>query len=221
MLGVVSGAIRFAVFDLDGTLVDSLRDLADAANGLAAAYGRPPLADAAVAGMIGDGAGVLVQRVCAAAGLDATPPDAVTRFLAIYDRLMLVHTRPYPGVPAMLAALAGRVPLAVLTNKPHEPMRRMLDAFDLSPHFVACLGSDAGFPRKPDPTALRHLMAQADATPDATLLVGDSAIDLDTARRGGVRLCLARWGFGYRPEFEPLPPGDLAIDSPAELVGLI
>jgi phosphoglycolate phosphatase len=171
--------------------------------------------------MIGDGAGVLVQRVCAAAGLGATPPDAVTRFLAIYDRLMLAHTRPYPGVPAMLETLAARLPLAVLTNKPHEPMRRMLDAFDLTRHFAACVGSDAGFPRKPDPAALRHLMAQADAAPDTTLLVGDSAVDLDTARGGGVRLCLARYGFGYRPELEPLTPGSLAIDAPGDLIGIV
>jgi phosphoglycolate phosphatase len=218
---LVSARFRLVVFDLDGTLVDSLQDLADAANALATEYGRPLLPDAAVAGMIGDGAGVLVQRVCAAAGLEATPPDAVRRFLAIYDRVMLAHTRPYPGVPAMLDVLAARVPLAVLTNKPHEPMRRMLDAFDFTRHFVACIGSDAGFPRKPDPTALRHLMAQAEAASDATLLVGDSAIDLDTARRGGVHICLARYGFGYRTAERGLRPGELVIDSPGDLVDLV
>ena len=218
MLSAVSLSFRLIVFDVDGTLVDSLQDLADIANALAAEYGRPAPPDAAVAGMIGDGAGVLVQRVCAAAGLEATPPDAVPRFLAIYDRLMLTHTRPYPGVPAMLDALASRGPLAVLTNKPDPAMRRMLDAFDLTRRFVACLGSDAGFPRKPDPAALRHLMAQAGATPDTTLLVGDSAIDLDTARRGGVRVCLARYGFGYRTAETGLRGDEWVIDRPEDLL---
>ena len=217
----VPASISLVVFDLDGTLVDSWKDLADAANALVGEYGRPALPDAAIAEMIGDGAGVLVQRVCTAAGLGTAPPDAVPRFLAIYDRVMLNHTQPYPGVPAMLDALGARVPLAVLTNKPHEATRRMLDAFDLARRFTACIGSEAGFPRKPDPTALCHLVAQAGATRDTTVLVGDSAIDLDTARRAGVRVCLARYGFGYRPEFEPLRPGELAVDSPADLVRII
>ena len=221
MLAVMPSGLRLVVFDLDGTLVDSLQDLADAANALVAEYGCPAIPDAAVAGMIGDGAGVLVQRVCAACGLDPAPPDAVPRFLAIYDRLMLVHTRPYPGVADALDALAVRVPLAVLTNKPHDAMRRMLDVFDLSRRFVACVGSDLGFPRKPDPAALRHLMAQAGSAPESALLVGDSAIDLETARRAGVRLCLARYGFGYRPELEPLEPGDLTVDRPEELAKII
>ena len=214
-------SLRFVVFDLDGTLVDSWKDLADAANGLVAGYDRPTLADAAIASMIGDGAGVLVQRVCAAAGLESTPPDAVPRFLEIYGRVMLTHTRPYPGVPAMLGALAARVPLAVLTNKPQAATRQMLEAFDLARHFSACIGSEAGFPRKPDPSALHHLIAQAGATSETTLLVGDSAIDLDTASRAGVPLCLARYGFGYRPDLEPMRPGDLAIDTPADLIKIV
>lgn len=221
MLSPVSTSFRLVVFDLDGTLVDSWKDLADAANALVGEYGRPALADAAIAEMIGDGAGVLVQRVCAAAGLEAMPPDTVQRFLAIYDRVMLTHTAPYPGVPAMLDALGSRVPLAVLTNKPQEATRRMLEAFDFTRHFVACIGSDAGFPRKPDPTALWHLIAQAGATRDTTVLVGDSAIDLDTARRAGVPLCLVRYGFGYRPALEPLRPGELAVDTPGDLVDLV
>ena len=217
----VSARFSLVVFDLDGTLVDSWKDLADAANALVGEYGRPSLPDAAIAEMIGDGAGVLVERVCAAAGLEAEPPDAVPRFLAIYDRVMLNHTLPYPGVPAMLAELGSRVPLAVLTNKPHEAARRMLEAFDLARCFTACIGSEAGFPRKPDPVALWHLIEQAGATRDTTVLVGDSAIDLDTARRAGVRVCLARYGFGYRPALEPLRPGELAVDNPADLVRII
>src|SRR5438552_526984 len=105
------------VFDLDGTLVDSRRDLAESVNQLIVDRGRPPLPEASVGHMAGAGAAVLVQRAFAAAGL-AADPDAVVQFLAIYNQRLLKYTRPYPGIVDVLDRLARQTLLAVLTNKP-------------------------------------------------------------------------------------------------------
>src|SRR4029079_6981664 len=106
------------VFDLDGTLVDSSVDLANAVNALLAELGAPRLADTAIVAMVGEGAGVLVRRALAASGLDPDTPQALERFLAHYDRHLLAHTAPSPGMVEALDAIGARVPLAVLTNKP-------------------------------------------------------------------------------------------------------
>ncbi len=209
------------VFDLDGTLVDSWLDLAVSANALVVEYGGRPLPERVVADMVGDGAGALVERVFAAAGLGAPPADAVARFLAIYDRHLLDHTRPYPGVPALLAALAERGSLAVLTNKPSGPTRRLLDGTGLASFFRAVVAGDGPLPRKPDPAGLRHLMDEFGAGPRETLLVGDSAVDLETARRAGTGVCLARYGFGFRADALALRGDEFVVDTPAAIDAIV
>src|SRR5712691_844767 len=108
---------RLYVFDLDGTLVDSRRDIAESANALLETCGARPLPEETIGRMVGDGAATLVARAFAAAGIER-PTDALNRFLAIYDTRLLKHTRPYPQMPEVLEALGARAPLAVLTNKP-------------------------------------------------------------------------------------------------------
>jgi phosphoglycolate phosphatase len=184
------------IFDLDGTLIDSRRDLAESTNEMLASYGAPPLPIEAVTAMVGEGAAVLVERALAASGLDPRTPGALDRFRAIYDRRLVVHTRPYPGIVDVVRQAAVRSALAVLTNKPETPARRLLDAFDLTSSFRWVIGGDGAFARKPDPAGARFLLTAAGARPEATLLVGDSAVDLETARRAGVRPCLAAYGFG-------------------------
>ncbi len=213
---------RLYVFDLDGTLVDSRRDLADSANELLEQCGAPPLTEEHVGRLAGDGAATLVARVFAASGLPQ-PADALARFLAIYDRRLLNHTRPYPGIPETLAALGARARLAVLTNKPLASTRRILYALDLSSAFDSqnVLGGDGPLARKPDPGGLRHLAAAADATMSSTLLIGDSSVDLHTARNAGARLCLARYGFGFSGvSAAELTAADRTIDEPSELLTL-
>jgi len=213
---------RLFVFDLDGTLVDSLRDLADSANELLAACGGRSLDTEAVGRMVGEGAGTLVARVFAAANIPR-PDDALERFLAIYDTRLLNHTRAYDGIPGALADISGRAALAVLTNKPLVATRRILDGLDLSRFFepAAVLGGDGPLARKPDPAALRALCVRADVPTSEATMVGDSLVDWETARNAGTQICLARYGFGFR-QFprERLNGRERLIDAPAELLNL-
>jgi phosphoglycolate phosphatase len=211
--------ISFFVFDLDGTLVDSLRDIAEAANAVLGECGCAPHSEQAIGGMVGDGAGMLIARAFAAADCPA-PPDALDRFLRAYDSRLLRFTRPYAGIPELLEALAARGTLGVLTNKPLGATRAILDALDLSAHFGdRILGGDGPHPRKPDAAGLEQLMSRAHVLPARTLMVGDSLIDFRTARNAGAHVCLARYGFGFHdfPTHE-LRAGDRVIDHPLALL---
>ena len=218
----MSHPLQLIVFDLDGTLVDSRRDIADAANALLVSCGAAPIPEEGIGRMVGDGAGTLVARAFKASGVER-PPDALQRYLAFYDARLLNHTRPYDGIPAVLEALGRGAALAVLTNKPIASTRRILDGLHLARYFPAecVLGGDGPFPRKPDPAALRHLTARANANADSTLMVGDSAIDWRTARAAPARVCLARYGFGFDSvPVEELGVEDRVIDAPADLLHL-
>jgi phosphoglycolate phosphatase len=193
----VSRARRFVVFDLDGTLVDSRRDLALSANLLLEGYGGRPLDEATVTTMVGEGARVLVERVLAAAGLTADVDEALARFAAIYDRHLVEFTRPYAGVAGAVARLAEHSMLGVLTNKPQRPAEFILEHFGLAPHFAQVVGGGVVWPRKPAPDALLAMMSRAGVAAGDTALVGDSWVDLETARAAGVQICLARYGFGF------------------------
>lgn len=209
--------IALVVFDLDGTLVDSKRDLADAANALVAELGGRALPVDRIAEMVGEGAALLVRRALTAAELDPDIPHALARFLELYDERLLRHTDLYPGMRETLHALAGRATLSVLTNKPSRAAERILEGVRVRGLFRDVGGGDTPFGRKPDPAGLHHLMAIAGATPASTLLVGDSRIDLETARRAGTRICLARYGFGYRFDPSDFRGSELFIDTPAHL----
>ena len=210
------------VFDLDGTMVDSRRDIADAANALLVSCGAAPIPETDIGRMVGDGAARLVARAFKASGVER-PPDALDRYLALYDERLLNHTRPYHGIPAVLEALGRSAALAVLTNKPIASTRRILAGLDLARYFPAdaVLGGDGPFPRKPDPAALRHLIAAVQTTADSTLMVGDSVIDWQTARAAPARVCLARYGFGFDSvPLHELAPDDYLIDAPGDLLSL-
>jgi len=213
--------IRLFVFDLDGTLVDSLRDLADSANELLTSYGAAPLEMTAIGGMVGDGAARLVARACEAVGI--APRDALARFLEIYDARLLTHTRPYDRMPEVIATLGRDASLAVLTNKPLGATRRILAGLDLAKFFDedAVIGGDGPWPRKPDPSGLLRLCERGAVAPADATLVGDSHVDWRTARDAGTAICLARYGFG----FTGFPSGTLDgrerfIDTPADLLHL-
>lgn len=208
------------VFDLDGTLVDSARDLADAANDVLAIYERSALSCEQVAAMVGDGARELVRRLLAAADLEIPLDEALAEFLECYDGRLLATTRPYDGVFAMLEALQPRARLAVLTNKPGAQTERLLEGLDLRRYFADVIGGDSPYGRKPDPRGLFALLARADS--EDALVVGDSMNDLLVAEAAAVPMCFARYGFGYRQvaEADRLRAAH-TIDSPEELIELL
>ena len=213
---------RLYIFDLDGTLVDSLRDLSDTANQLVASYGGAALDTDAVGRMVGEGVGTLVSRVFAAAGLPQ-PPEAVDRFLTIYQARLLNHTRPYDGMVDVLTALSARASVAVLTNKPLAATNEILGGLDLWRFFdaSAVLGGDGPLPRKPDPAGLTALCARVKATASESMLVGDSLIDWQTAHNAGAGICLARYGFGFRQfPHDMLNGRERFIDAPHDLLAL-
>jgi phosphoglycolate phosphatase len=185
------------VFDLDGTLVDSGRDIADSGNALLASYGAAPLDEARVIGMVGEGAATLVARLMAARGITPEPAEALDRFLAMYDERLLVHTCPYIGIPEALDDLRGWARLAVLTNKPVTATTRILEGLGLRPSFEWVIGGDGPIARKPDPAGLQWLMREAGLDGTPTVMIGDSVIDLRTSRNAGTHVCLTRYGFGF------------------------
>ncbi len=210
------------VFDLDGTLVDSARDLADAGNALVTRYGAPPLPASEVVRMVGDGARELVRRLLAASNLDVPLNDALIAFLREYDTRLLATTRPYEGVIEALERISMKSGLALLTNKPEYATNRLLDGLGLRRFFSSVIGGDSSVPRKPDPAGLRALLGRARTTPTRALMVGDSVADVRTAVGAGVPACLARYGFG----FEQVPDEERAmaayeVDQPLEIAALV
>jgi len=211
------------VFDLDGTLIDSRTDLANAVNALLVECGAKSLPEDRVGRMVGDGAATLVARAFEASGRPQ-PVDALDRFLALYAAHLTEFTTPYAGIPGALAALGARATLAVLTNKPLASTRTILERLDLAKFFSGTLvvGGDGPFPRKPDPAGLFSLLHATRISADETMLVGDSIIDWRTARAGGTRVCLARYGYGFEGfPLQQIGEDDVTADSPSDLPFLL
>ncbi len=209
--------MRVLVFDLDGTLTDSVPDIAAAVNRTLAARGLPALPDKDVAAMVGDGLHPLIKRAFAAVGAE---PDenAATEYLADYESQVAVDTRLYPGVEAALDELhADGWKLAVCTNKPERAARLLLSALGVADRFAAIGGGDSFSAHKPDPIHLRGTIKRAGCHPANALMVGDHANDVNAALGCGVRAIFAGWGYG-RPGMEQ---GAVAVakDLPM-LVGL-
>jgi phosphoglycolate phosphatase len=207
------------VFDLDGTLIDSAHDVAVSANELVTTLGGRPLDLDQIVAMIGEGAAVLVKRALAAGELDPETPHALPRFLQIYDRHLLDHTRPYPGVPETLAIAIRRARLAVLTNKPLAHSERVLEGLGLRDFFSTVVGGDNPLGRKPGPAALIALAGEHASA--GTLLVGDSPIDYETARAANVPFGWARYGFGASRFGPDLPRTPYVLDKPSDLVSIL
>ncbi len=208
------------VFDLDGTLIDSRRDITTAINRTRQGYGLPPLTLEHVVTMVGEGARVLIER---AMGPDV-PPDRIDEALAVYlghyRQVCLDETRPYPGIEEMLEALATVYPMALLSNKGEELSRIVLRGLGLDRWFGEILGGDSLPTRKPDPSGLRLLAERLGVPPESLLMVGDTRIDAETAHNTGCPFVLVEWGFPRPPGIESLR-ADLRVERAEELVGAL
>ncbi len=189
--------MRTLVFDLDGTLTDSVPDIAAAVNRMLAKRGLGPLSDPAVAAMVGDGLQPLVDRAFAAVG-GTQDPAAAMDYLRDYESNVADNTRLYPGVAQALDRLhAAGWTLAVCTNKPEHAARLLLAALKVDTKFAAIGGGDSFAAHKPDPIHLRGTIEAAGGTPDRALMVGDHHNDMRAASGCGVRAVFAGWGYGH------------------------
>jgi len=213
------------IFDLDGTLVDSRRDLSLAVNRLRDDYGWEALDVDRVVEMVGEGVRMLVAQA-----LRVHPPgkhlpesidQALDRFFAHYDAVCLKTTAPFHGVEPMLEDLAARFPLALYSNKPERFTRKILEGLELDRFFPQLLGGDSLKTKKPEPPGVRLLAERLGIPVAQSMLVGDSRIDAATARASGCRFAFAEWGFAdyderievrdrYRPEIKAANPAQLA-----------
>ena len=221
--------LKLLVFDLDGTLIDSAQDLCNSVNATLAEFGRLPLADPLIAGFVGNGVPVLLRKALAAE--DGVAPEkvdarlleqAIEFFLRYYRAHKLDFTYAYEGVLESLKALKelhdhpGGVlrAMAVLTNKPVRPARGICEGLGLADYFLHIYGGDSFPMKKPDPMGLRALMEETGVTPLETVMIGDSHVDMQTARNAGVWSVGCEFGFGTRTLMET--PPDVLVDSPAE-----
>jgi phosphoglycolate phosphatase len=191
---------KCVVFDLDGTLVDSVPDLTASLKRLMSARGLPSPDQIAVTAMVGDGAKALLDRAFSAIGA-AQDAAALPDFLADYTGNAAVLTRPYSGAEETLEALrAAGWTLALCTNKPELPALALLEALDLRKYFTAIGGGDSFPVRKPDPGHLLATLAAACGDPEKAVMIGDHHNDIDAGRGAGVRTIWARWGYGRNVE---------------------
>lgn len=228
-----AGSIRLIVFDLDGTLIDSRQDLCNSVNATLENFSLSPLPDEVIAGFIGDGAAMLIRRALTIPGelpggeaalTDAFFQQAFSFFLDYYRAHKLDYTRLYPGVLESLAALrttpdGGERRMAVLTNKPVGPAQAICEGLGIASYFFAIYGGDSFSTKKPDPLGLTTLISEADCTAQETLMVGDSDVDIKTARNAGA------WtlgcSFGLAPETLALAQPDAIADHASAWVAAL
>ncbi len=212
--------VRALIFDLDGTLIDSERDLVDATNAMLRELGRPEKPPATISSYIGHGA----AKLCASAlGADATAQqqaEALQIFLRHYEAHKLVYTRAYPGVAEALEGFSqANIPMAVLTNKPTQISIQILEGLGIARYFSVVYGGDSFAAKKPDPAGVHKILEQFKVSPSNTLFIGDSEVDVQTARNAGTIAVTVNHGFGQHDR--AAHPADLYVDQLSELVRLV
>ena len=209
------------IFDLDGTLVDSLPGIAASLNRTLDAHGLPGHADARVRSFVGDGIHMLVRRAVPAGTEPALLDSLISLFKKDYDLSWAAGTKVYPGVHAMLAGLQREgYQMAVLSNKVHDFTVAMTRTVFPEIHFAGVLGQRDGIPHKPDPAGAIQLADMLGTTPGNCVVIGDSTMDLDTATNAGMKAVAVAWGYHDRQRL--LDAGAIEIiDNPSELAGLL
>jgi phosphoglycolate phosphatase len=213
-------AIRLLVFDLDGTLIDSRLDLIHSVNAMLREMGRPELPGELIATYVGDGAPMLVRRALGDPSDEGFFRRALEYFLAYYRLHKLDHTVVYRGIPEALARIAaphdGRQRLmAVLSNKPVNPSRDIVQALGLGEYFVRIYGGNSFPTKKPDPQGVRTILEETGVGAAEAVMIGDSAIDVLTGRNAGLWTCGVTYGFAPHT-LEDVKP-DVVVESAAGL----
>ena len=213
-------SVRLVIFDLDGTLIDSRLDLVHSVNAALRHIGRPELPDDVIASYVGDGAPILIQRALGAEAADeALVRKGLEFFLSYYREHKLDHTTVYPGIPEALAAIQTsngvRRQMAVLTNKPVNPSRAIVDALGLGQYFSQVYGGNSFVTKKPDPEGARKLLAETGVAPEQAAIVGDSHVDVRTGRNAGLWTVGVTYGFATHTLEDEAP--DALVDSAADL----
>jgi phosphoglycolate phosphatase len=206
--------VRVLVFDLDGTLIDSKIDLAQSVNAALAHIGREPLSHQTIYGYVGNGASMLVRRALGAGATDPETEEGLQFFLSYYRAHMLDNTVTYPGVREGLALLEKH-PMAVLTNKPVRFSEGILDGLSLSRYFKYVYGGNSFETKKPNPHGMNVLLRELAAAPREAMIVGDSDVDVQTARNANTWACGVSYGLGV--EGMRAHPPDIMLDSLTEL----
>jgi phosphoglycolate phosphatase len=203
-------SIQLVIFDLDGTLIDSRLDLANAVNATRAHVGLGPLDNQLVYSYVGNGAPELIRRSLANAADDAEILSGLKFFMGYYRAHVLDSTTLFPGVRKSLERLhsAGKR-LAVLTNKPEDMSRAIVEGLGVGGYFFRVYGGNSLETRKPDPMGVAALMKEAGSTRATTVMVGDSSVDVVTARNAGIACCAVTYGF--QPETLADPAPDLLV----------
>ena len=221
--------IRLLVFDLDGTLIDSRLDLIHSVNAMLQHIGRPALDGHVIASYVGDGAPALVRRAIGGTDDEALFRAAMEYFLGYYRIHKLDHTTVYAGMAETLAGLADpsrgnpsngvRRQMAVLSNKPVNPSRDIVQALGLGEFFVRIYGGNSFTTKKPDPLGVQTILHETGVAADEALIIGDSSIDVLTGRNAGMWTCGVTYGFAPH-SLEEVPP-DVLIETPRELGELL
>ena len=214
--------VQAVIFDLDGTLLDTLDDIADSANRVLLARGFRPHDRDAFRWFVGDGSAILMTRALPSEQRSAEMVQTCLQdFIEDYNRNWHTLTRPYEGILPLLEALQHRrIKLSVVTNKPHRFTGVMMAHYFEACPFTVILGQQDGIPKKPDPGQALAAAEQMGVAPPECIFIGDSAVDMQTARNAGMRPVGAGWGF--RPEAELRDAGALSVlHHPLALLGLI
>jgi len=209
--------VRALIFDLDGTLIDSKRDLIHSVNAMLREMGRQELAEETISGYIGHGAPQLVARALGGDAAEDQRQHALQFFLGYYEEHKMDTTCAYPGVLETLAQLQRKqLPMAVLTNKPARISVRILTALGLANYFRAIYGGNSFETKKPDPLGANTILGEFGAAPEETVVIGDSEVDIQTARNAGMLAAAVNYGFGVHDRKRY--PADVYLDSIGDLV---
>lgn len=217
---------KLVLFDLDGTLIDTLEDLSEAVNHALELRGLPLHTIDEYRGMVGHGVRNLVQQALPEGTSDSLVDTALADFKAYYQAHIDVHTHPYPGMPELLADLQARgVRLAIASNKFQEGTEYLVQKLFPGIDFVAIMGNQPGMPLKPSPEIVQEVLSKADVPTSDAILVGDSPTDMRTAANGGIEALAVTWGYRTAEELTAAFPGVTLINSvPAlrsQLLGII